>query len=328
MRKLFGSPAAVNRVASAFLRFLPLFSILLFGSVVLADDLSTLEEGFVCESTQFRVSTTCASDPEAPFDLRCAEQHFIFADANGKILAKMPASGQVKEKVGVDGRKMGQWLDALAMQGACLKGRDGSFVVIGYITTILFSSVHGWDEIYDLKGHMLASSRVTEQASKEERDRIVDAYYTTYQAMGLPELPGNFHWFRNFKDPLRLPKPASSEDWSHIRRYKPVGYEIRYVNSHNEVVRDTVDIEKVDDRKIKFLIETIDERDHVCRLAWEAIATKDDPRDFVFAHGKKCQLRLKVSEDAMSLRVTDPGGYCASQRCTGSFGDFTLKRVK
>src|SRR5208283_1385824 len=101
------------------------------------------------------------------------------------------------------------------------------------------------------------------------------------------------------------PKPASSEDWSHIRRYKPVGYESRYIGSRNEVGRDTLDIEKVDDRKIKFLIDTIDDSDRVCTLAREAISTNDAPRDFVFAHGKKCRLHLKVSEDAMSVHVTD-----------------------
>ncbi len=327
MRKLGAFPAAMKHNARAFVRFLFALTILLFASAVFGDDLSTLEEGFVCENIKFQVSTTCASDPEAPFDLRCAEQHFIFADANGKILAKVPASGQLREKTGLHGRKMGQWLDGLAMRGSCLKGRDGTFVVIEYINTQLFSPIPGWEEIYDLKGNMLASSRVPGPVADEEKERIRKAYYKTYLAMGLPPFH-DFEQFRNFKDPLRLPKPASSEDWSHIRLRKPVGYEYRYMNHHNEAVRDTLDIEKVNERKIKFTIDTMDDSDRICRLAREANASKDSPLDFVFAHGKKCRLHLKVAADGKSIRVTDPGGYCSTQHCHGCLGDFTFQRVK
>jgi len=328
MRKLFPLPAAMKRDATALALSFPLLFLPLLGSAALADDLSTLEERFVCEGTQVQVSTTCATDPEAPFDMRCAEQHFIFADANGKILAKVPASGQLKENAGFNRKKVGQWLDALADNGACVRGRDGSFVEIGYLTTVRYSPVKGWEEIYDLKGHILASSRPPESASNEERDRIEKAYFKWWREMELQEPPGGSLGLRLFKDPLKLPKPASSEDWNHIRRYKPVGYEYRYMNSYNSATRDTLDIEKVNDRKIKFLIDTVDDSDRPCRLAREASSTNDDPRDFVFALGKKCRLHLKVSEDAMSIDVTDPGGYCASQHCTGFFGNITFRRVK
>ncbi len=329
MRKLSAFPAAMKHDARAYVRFLFALTILLFTSAVFGDDLSTLEEGFVCENIKFQVSTTCASDPEAPFDLRCAEQHFIFADANGKILAKVPGSGELREKTGLHGKKMGQWLDSLATRGACLKGRDGSFVLIGYLTTQLFDPIPGWEEIYDLNGHMLASSRVVGPVANEEKERIEKEYYKTYRALALP-LPYAVpdQGFRNFKDPLRLPTPASSEDWSHIRLHKPVGYEYRYLNRFNEAVRDTLDIEKVNERKIKFTIDTMDDSDRICRLAREANASKDNPLDFVFAHGKKCRLHLKVAADGKSIRVTDPGGYCSSQHCHGSFGDLTFHRVK
>ena len=327
MRKIGTFPAAIGLDARTFLPFVFALTILVCVSVVFADGLSTLEEGFVCENIKVQVSTTCASDPEAPFDQRCAEQHFIFADANGKILAKVPASGQLREKTGLDGKKMGQWLDGRAIRGSCLKGRDGTFVVIEYIGTQLFTPIPGWEDIYDLKGNMLASSRVPEPVVNEEKERIQKAYYKTYLSMGLPPFH-DFEQFRNFKDPLRLPTPVSSEDWSHIRLHKPAGYEYRYMNSHNEAVRDTLDIEKVSDPRIKFIIDTMDDSDRVCRLAREASASKDNPLDFVFAHGKKCRLHLKVAADGKSIRVTDPGGYCSTQHCNGSLGDFTFQRVK
>jgi hypothetical protein len=329
MRKLDVFPAAIGLDPRIFLRFVFALTILLCAPVAFADDLSTLEEGFVCENIKVQVSTTCASDPEAPFDQRCAEQHFIFADANGKILAKVPASGQLREKVGLHGKKMGEWLDGLASGGACLKGRDGSFVVIKYFTTQLFDPIPAWDEIYDLKGHMLASSRVVEPVVNEEKERIEKEYHQTYRALGLPwGEPIDFQGFRKYKDPLRLPKPASSEDWSHIHLHKPVGYEHRYMNSDNDAVRDTLDIEKVSDRRINFIIDTMDDSGRACRLAREASATKDNPLDFVFPHGKKCRLHLKVAADGKSIRVTDPGGYCSSQHCNGCLGDFTFQRVK
>ena len=71
MRKIGVFPSAIGLDARTFFQFVFVLTILLFASVVFADDLSTLEEGFVCENIRVQVSTTCASDPEAPFDETC-----------------------------------------------------------------------------------------------------------------------------------------------------------------------------------------------------------------------------------------------------------------
>jgi hypothetical protein len=100
--------------AGTFVRFLVALFILLFGSSVSASDLVTMEDRLVCKNTEVRVFTTCSSDPLATFDLKCTEQYFLFVDANKKTSMRVSASVQLKERYGAHGRKMGNWLDALA----------------------------------------------------------------------------------------------------------------------------------------------------------------------------------------------------------------------
>jgi hypothetical protein len=85
---------------------------------------------------------------------------------------------------------------------ACLKGRNETFVLIGYTRGGICSRCQ-WDEIFDLEGHMLASSEVPPSAKKKEEERIKGAFYKKYRALGLP-MPwpdSSFQLFRGFEYP-------------------------------------------------------------------------------------------------------------------------------
>ena len=182
---LCASSAAKRPVAAIFVRFLFALTILLFGSVVSASDTSTMEDRLVCKNTEVRVFTTCSTDPLAIFALECTEQYFLFVDVNKKTSTRISASGQLKERYGAQGRKMGNWLDALALEWACLRGSNEAVVLIGYTRGGICSRCQ-WYEIFDREGRMLASSKVPPLAKKKEEERINEAFYKKYDALGLP----------------------------------------------------------------------------------------------------------------------------------------------
>ena len=133
-------------------------TLLLFASICYASDLATVEDRLVCGSTEVRVFTTCGSNPKADLFGECTEQHFLFADRGGKVLTGHTIR-TTQSEVRDDGKDMGTWLDALAVAWACLRGRDSSFVVISYSNRGNCSRCE-WYEVFDLKGHRLATSEV------------------------------------------------------------------------------------------------------------------------------------------------------------------------
>jgi len=187
---------------SALVRFLSALTILLFGSIVSASDLYTAQDRLVCKNTEVRAFTTCTSDSTVAMDAECTEQHFLFADRDGKVLARVPGSARLSQRLRDDGKDMGTWLDALARDWACLKGRNSPFVVITYWNGGNCSRCD-WDEIFDLKGHRLATSEVPPWVNEKEEERIGKAFYKKYDALGLP-MPwphSSFQWFRVFEHP-------------------------------------------------------------------------------------------------------------------------------
>jgi hypothetical protein len=200
MRKIGVFPSAVGLDARIHVGFVFAGTLLLFASICYAGDLATVEDRFVCGNTEVRVFTTCGSDPEADFYMECTEQHFLFVDRDGKVLARVPGSARLSQRD--DGKDMGTWLDFLARDWACLKGRNSPFVVIRYWNGGNCSRCD-WDEIFDLKGHRLATSEVPPWVNEKEEERIGKAFYKKYDALGLP-MPwphSSFQWFRVFEHP-------------------------------------------------------------------------------------------------------------------------------
>ena len=166
-----------------------------------ARDLFTAEDKLVCENTEVRVFTTCPSDSKNVLDSDCIEQYFLFVDMNKKTTRKVRASGRLERIYeDVPGREMEKSLESLALDWACLRGRDGSYVLIGYSNGGNCVRCE-WDEIFDLKGHRLASSEVRPSAKNKEEERILEAFDKKYEALGLP-LPwphSSFQLFRYLK---------------------------------------------------------------------------------------------------------------------------------
>jgi hypothetical protein len=202
MRKLGVFPSAMRHDARTHVGFLFAITLLLFASVVYASDLATVEERLLCGNTEVRVFSTCGSDPKADLFGECTEQHFLFADRDGKVLARVPGSARLSQRLRDDGKDMGTWLDALAVAWACLRGRDSSFVVITYSNGGNCTRCE-WYEIFDLKGHRLATSEVPPWVNEKEEERIGKAFYKKYDALGLPTPwpDSSFQWFRVFEHP-------------------------------------------------------------------------------------------------------------------------------
>ena len=127
---------------------------------------------------------------------------------------------------------------------------------------------------------------------------------------------------------LLVPKPALSEDPFQIKLNNPIKYEYKFIGLYNDPIRDTLDIEKVNERKIKFRICTVDDHARVCELSNEAYAGKGNRNDFVFVYGKYCRLHFKMSGDAESIVTFDVDDRCRERFCTGSFSGIPFKRVK
>ncbi len=182
--------------------FLSVF--LIFISPVHGEGLYTQTDELSCGDVKVQAFTTCTSCSTVLTDSECTEQHFLFINSNEEMSRKVTASGQLKERYAAHGKKMGKWLDALAGAWACLRGRHGSFVIIGYANGGNCPHCE-WYEIFDLKGHMLASSRVPTTATKKGEERIRDAFGRKYNALGLP-MPwpdSSIRLFRIFEHPYK-----------------------------------------------------------------------------------------------------------------------------
>jgi hypothetical protein len=183
---------------------LSLFAILIFVTTTFAGDLSTMEDRLSCGTTEVRAFTTCRVTPTSVFDSECAEQYLLFANSKTGTSVKVPASGQLRERRGAHGKNMGTWLDALACEWGCLKGRaNRTLVLIEYWNGGICDECE-WDEIFDLEGHRLATSKVPFRTKEKEARRIRDTFYKKYRELGLP-MPWpetSFHRFTVFD---RLP---------------------------------------------------------------------------------------------------------------------------
>jgi hypothetical protein len=179
------------------MRCLALISILFFCFPVFASDFSTVEDRLVCGDTDVRAFTTCGPDPYIADLLECTEQYFLLTDAKTGMSTRIPGSGRLEKSLGAHGKDMGTWLNGVAWEWACVKGRGRRYVMIGYTRGGICIGCE-WYELFDLKGHQVAGSKSSPSATEEEATRVVRAFDKKCDALGLPKhWPDS--WFRTLR---------------------------------------------------------------------------------------------------------------------------------
>jgi len=125
-----------------------------------------------------------------------------------------------------------------------------------------------------------------------------------------------------------VPKITLAEDPNPIKLENPTKYSYEYVNKYEEVVKNTLEVEKICSNKIKFVMETIF-RDHVCDVSGEAHSTSENSQDYEFVY-RHCHLHLKVSDDNESITSSDTGDMCPQYFCgfQGHIGGYVFKKDK
>jgi hypothetical protein len=215
------------------------FSILSFylGAPAHGEGLYTRTDALSCGSALVRAFTTCTVQTDKIRPAACTEQHFVFLDQTTGASVTVNGSG----KIAGDARKGTRlWLDDLALDWACLKGKAGYYVVIGYGRTEpcgLWGELGlcGWDEVYDVHGRDLAirnGAGMADDGAQNEKK---------WDSLGLPE-----PWPRDSFSPIQLLRKdrefvvsaesaCEEKDGTPSPRYeKPVGKIKWLIFSHTE----------------------------------------------------------------------------------------------
>jgi len=159
-----------------------LFSCILAGTVN-GKDLFTSVDEIACSDAVVKVSTECPPEDNIIPLSECARQHFVFLNKTTGTSAEVECSGKNAAHFGPDGRSMGNYLDALAVSWACVRGTKGSYLLVTYQS----GGTQGeWVEIYSLEGHRLAGERDRYDQTDIEKDRQIDRFKKTYSQLGLP----------------------------------------------------------------------------------------------------------------------------------------------
>jgi len=131
-----------------------------------------------CENIIVQIKTQCLNESEGPFPY-CVSQEILLTSANDARSIRIPASGQlilIKEN-----NKSIRILDVLVSAIACVKGYKKSYLIIGYYTGGNCDECE-WDEIFDLDGNKLASSRKIKGL-----EGSYEKFNKTYEELGLPK---------------------------------------------------------------------------------------------------------------------------------------------
>lgn len=170
-----------------------LFSvILLVGITAYAQEPYSTSSELICDNIKVQVITKSIKDPKIDYiNPNCTEQHFIFIDQEtGKAITKS-ASGKLVDVIGAKGRIIGRWLDSLATELYCVKGKTESYLIFWYNTGGNCDECE-WQELLDLKGKRLASTR-------HKTKRNMNAFSNIWKQLGIPDMqpggkvPGSSH---------------------------------------------------------------------------------------------------------------------------------------
>ncbi len=167
----------------------PLLSFLilcvLLSTTPLAAELYTRTDELSCGDAKVQAVTTCITEPNPHFP-ECTEQHFLFSNPKAGISVRIRASGEP-----ADERTAGMTiLGGLAGDWACVKGKAGLYVVIGYWT----GGICEWDEVFDLKGRRV----LAEKGDCRPTDRETIRFNKKWDSLGLPN-PWPWNSFTNIR---------------------------------------------------------------------------------------------------------------------------------
>jgi hypothetical protein len=106
-----------------------------------------------CEDIFVKIKTECLSDSMRSFHF-CISQEILLISANDARSIRIPVSG-ILTKTNFAPLPI---LNALVSEIACVKGYKKSYLIIGYYTGGNCAECE-WDEIFDLDGNKLVSSK-------------------------------------------------------------------------------------------------------------------------------------------------------------------------
>jgi hypothetical protein len=154
-----------------------LLTLSLFVAVARGEELYTRVDELSCGDAKVQAVTTCALEPNPHFP-ECTEQHFLFFNRRAGTSVRVKASGEPAEE------QFGAFtmLGGLAGEWACVRGKAGLYVVIGYWTGGNCGTCE-WSEVFDLTGKRL----VTDKRDNElEINRIGRRFDRKWDSLGLP----------------------------------------------------------------------------------------------------------------------------------------------
>jgi len=161
---------------------LVLFSCVLTGTVN-GKDLFTSVDEIECSDSVVKVFTECPPEDNIIPLSECARQHFVFLNKTTGTSVEVECSGKNVAHSGPDGRSMGNYLDALAVSWACVRGTKGSYLLVTYQSG---GTQVEWVEIYSLEGRCLASDRIRCERTDSRGRRRINRFEETYRRLGLP----------------------------------------------------------------------------------------------------------------------------------------------
>lgn len=127
---------------------------------------------------------------------------------------------------------------------------------------------------------------------------------------------------------ILISKYVFAENPNPIELKNSIKYSNAYIDKYNNKVVSPLEIEKINDNKIEFIIETV-VNEHVCDLSGTGYSTSKNKNDFVFIY-HDCQLHLIISDDSNTISLSDTTDMCPQYFCgyQGRINGFVFKKNK
>lgn len=157
-----------------------------------------------CSDTVIKVSTECPSGNRRASVFECTRQDLVFLNRKTGASTKVACSGEPVRDPDTRGELSGNYLDALAVSWACVKGKKEWYLLVR-CTTFGTCEDCEWTEIYSLEGYRLAGDRTQYGQAGTERDRLIVEFKKACSHLGLPT-----PWPRDAFKHIRLLKPSKT----------------------------------------------------------------------------------------------------------------------
>ncbi len=182
---------------------------LIFITPLHGEGLYTRTDELSCGDTLVQAFTTCTEDSIDAKTARCFDQHFFFVNKKTGAFTRMEGSGKYITQRDPGGKIEIQY-EHLATAWACETGETGLYIYVGVAGSREKQYIDIWDELWDLKGRRLAST-------KGDTDEIWKRFYKIWISKGLATHPLPIYDFvpiQTFKtdtvheyDPWKTPGP-------------------------------------------------------------------------------------------------------------------------